>query len=452
MKHLFLLFNFALLSLHSYSQVENFDISKYKLPDIKRQQLDFSFNSAGENSSTFLIYESENLTDTLKRDNNTFLGGGNLAYSYYRNTRRIQANVNASIYGSYSKSKHDGNNIYGIDRSDINNSLSFVYDLKYFFEPKNWFVTTEPVFNYSYMGQKNNLTENNWKNVQTTGSLKIGGGKGRIEQVQDFRHAVLLIQEFEKRGVSNRNVTENEIIELSTLISELKNRRFFDYRKQKQAELVALDSFFVNTGIIDEKGISYFVGLEDIWSFGGLQIRESGKQIMLSFTPEYYYQNSYNKEDEKKENANENLSLNFNLGFVSKNPISLKWQADYEGGIRHTYYNQLQQRNDNTAEKIYESNAYLNGQVGYYPNTRTNFNLNGNLSLGNRSDEIVFDNEKYSAAFQIATSGYYYISERLRLGYTVRYSGSEVGIFNNEVENTYHKSLNYTLNFNYAIF
>ncbi|MBK6283081.1 MAG: hypothetical protein IPF54_10840 [Draconibacterium sp.] len=78
------------------------------------------------------------------------------------------------------------------------------------------------------------------------------------------------------------------MVEFSTLISQLKNKRFFDSRKQKEAELVALDSFLVNKGIVDEKSIKYFTGLEDIWVFGGLQIRESGKQVLFSITWLYF--------------------------------------------------------------------------------------------------------------------------------------------------------------------
>ncbi len=221
--------------------------------------------------------------------------------------------------------------------------------------------------------------------------------KGRIEQVQDFRHAILIIEELEKRGVSNRNISEAEMIELSSLISQLKNKRFFDSRKQKEAELVALDSFLVNKGIVDEKSIQYFTGLEDIWSFGGLQVRESGKQVLFSITPGYNFDKDLEDEDN---NINENLLMNYNLSFVSKNPISVKWQGNYDFGLNHEYLKRLQQQNERGGTKVMNPGRLLTVKVGYYPNTRTYFDLSSMFTLSNISDEKILDKEKYSAGLK----------------------------------------------------
>jgi hypothetical protein len=267
--------------------------------------------------------------------------------------------------------------------------------------------------------------------------------------VQDFRHAVLLIEELEKRGVSARNISEAEMIELSTLISQLKNKRFFDSRKQKETELIALDSFFVNKGIVDEKSIQYFTGLEDIWSYGGLQVRESGKQVMFSIRPEYNIGKDLIKEEN---NTNEDLLINYHLSFVSKNPISIKWQGNYGFGLNHEYLKRLQQQNENLEEKSYESHIFADGQIGYYPNTRTYFGLNSRITLSNRSDEKGFDNERYSAGLQVGTSVYYYISEKLRLGYNLHYNTSKYGIFNIDAEDANYNTFYYSITLNYAIF
>ncbi|MBK6283082.1 MAG: hypothetical protein IPF54_10845 [Draconibacterium sp.] len=74
------------------------------------------------------------------------------------------------------------------------------------------------------------------------------------------------------------------------------------------------------------------------------------------------------------------------------------------------------------------------------------------LALFNLSDENILDKEKYSAGLRIVTSGYYYISEKLRFGYSIGFERNKYGIFNNDVENTYYKTFNYNLNLNYAIF
>jgi hypothetical protein len=449
MKRYLLLFSISVVSLLCSSQTDKYDLSKYKLPDIKRQQLDFYFHSSGRNSSSKLFYEHDNILDTLKHKNDQFNGTYNFGYSFYRNSQKIQSFLTAITYGDYSKTKQNATNYYSLDYSNFNNNLSFNYDLKYFFTPSNWFVTAAPNYVLNYRNYRDYETDNKSKYFYTSASVSFGGGKGRIEQVQDFRHGILLIEELEKRGVSKRNFSETEMTELSTLISQLKNKRFFDYRKQKEAELVALDSFFLDKGIVDEKSIQYFTGLEDIWSYGGLQVRESGKQVLFSITPGYNFDKDLEDEDN---NINENFLMNYNLSFVSKNPISLKWQGDYEFGVNHLYLKRLQQQNDNRGDKSYDSRAFINGMIGFYPNTRTYFELSSRINLSNRSDEKIFDKEKYSAGLIIVTSGYYYISEKLRLGCSIGYETSKFGIFTSNTENTYYKTFNYNLNVSYAIF
>lgn len=451
MKHYLLLFSFSFASLLCSSQTDKFDLSKYKLPDIKRQQLDFNFESSGENSSSFFLISDTNYSDTLKHKTNQYTGDYNLGYSYYRNTPKVQSSVYVHSFGNYSKIKQNRTNYYSQDSYLFENRLSFNYDLKYFVTPSNWFVTAVPDYGYSYYNYKDKENEPSYKikNFYTHASMGLGGGKGRIEQVQDFRHAILLIEELEKREVSKRNVSETEMTELSALISKLKNKRFFDSRKQKETELVALDSFFVEKGIVNEKSIQYYTGLEDIWSFGGLQIRESGKQILFSIAPGYNFDKNLEDDDN---NINENFLMNYNLSFVSKNPISVKWQGDYSVAISHQYLKRLKQINSERSDKSYESFVYVNGMVGYYPNTRTNFDLSGGLSLMNRSSESVLDKENYSAGLEIITSAYYYISEKLRVGYTLSYRNSKNGIFNSNVEDTYYKAFSYNITFNYAIF
>jgi hypothetical protein len=205
----------------------------------------------------------------------------------------------------------------------------------------------------------------------------------------------------------------------------------------------------VDKGIIDNKSIQYFTGLEDIWTYGGLQIRESGKQVLFSIAPGYSFDK--NLEDDEN-NINENMLMNYNLSFVSKNPITIKWQGNYGCGLNHEYLKRLQQQNSSLGEKNYESIAFIDGEVSYYPNTRTDFSLISKVSLSNIGDEKILEKEKYGAHLQISTTGYYYISEKLRAGYSLSFYTSKYGIFNIELDNTYYKTLYYSFNLNYAIF
>lgn len=447
MKRYLLLFGFSVASLFSNSQTDKFDLSKYKLPDIKRQQLDLNVNSQGRNLSSQYQYEYENQTDTFKREEKTLRGTGNLSYSFYRNSDKIQSDINSLIYGNYSKA-HYNDPMFGIDQKDFNSFLYFNYDLKYFLTPDNWFINVAPKIETSYNDNNQYNSGFEYEYLNASPAVRIGGGKGRIEQVQDLRHAILLIEEFQKRGVSIRDLTEQEILEFASLISGLKNQRFFDARKQKEKELVALDSFLFEKGIIEDKNILYFVGLEDIWSYGGLQIRESGKQLLFTVTPDYSYLKYLHLTEN---NITEDWSLIYYLAFISKKPLSVKWQTDYDLGIIHTSTYRLRQQYEGIPEQSYFSRIYVKSQIGYYPNTRTNFNVSGNLNLANSSDEKILDKENYGLRFIFSTSGYYYISEKLRLGYSVQY-GMLKGVFKRETQNNNEKHLNYNINLDYAIF
>ncbi len=82
MKYFLLSFAFILINLISFAQFEDFDLSKYKLPDIKRHQLDFEFEHNNGYSSNH-----------LKNDNNeikyNFDESLDATYSYLFNSRRF---------------------------------------------------------------------------------------------------------------------------------------------------------------------------------------------------------------------------------------------------------------------------------------------------------------------------------------------------------------------------
>lgn len=450
MKYFLLPFAFILTNLMSFAQFENFDLSKYKLPDIKRHQLDFNFQSQGQNSSTFAIYDSGTEIDTFENNQNEFYGRGNMNYSFYRNSNKVQISVKAHTsirYDRVERFYRFGDGITDNDNSYFGSGFDIQYNIKYFLK-NNWFLTTSPVFDISY-SEDNNLIENSeWKRSERGGSLLVGGGKGRIEHVEDFRHAILILQKLDKKGIIKRNLSEEEIVELSTLISELKNRRFFDYRKQKEIELTTIDSFLVSNNIInDENSISYFVVLQEMWSYGGRQFRESGNQFTFFVKPRYDF-NMYGNDEEY---IREQFSTDYSAIFISMNPVSFKWQTNYEFGVLHSHTKFLLPVNS-TPEKEYFSRAFVSGLAGFYPNTRTNFDFQGIMSLMHNSYNEAFDNEAYSFQLQLSTSGYYYISERMRLGYNISYQNNKSGILNRDRKNSKQHSFNYYLNLNYAIF
>lgn len=449
MKHFISLAALLISTQITFAQTEKINLSDYKLPEMKRHQLDFFFDTEGRNTTELINYGNDIQKDTLKNEATNFNGFGNIGYSFYRNSQKIQAIINAHLSGSYNKYKNTNNENHISDNSTFNGWSAFSSDFKYFPGHKNWFLTTAPYLYFAHSENNNLITNYESKTSTLNTTLKIGGGKGRIEQIQDFRQAILLANELNERGALSREFSKDEMASLASLMSELKNERFFDSRKRKESDLVALDSFLTANGLVENTTVRYFAGLEDIWSYGGLQVRESGNQITLSMIPQYDF-SKYNTDSENY--ITETLLMNYGLTYVSKRPVSLKWQADYSSGIGLTTIKQFYNLNDDSSDKSYKSNFYVDGKIGFYPNTRTDFTLGAYLYIINQSNEKLLDNEFNTAQLQVSTAGYYYISEKLRLGYEVRYDSKTEGVFNSDFDNSTYHRLYYGLNINYAIF
>ncbi|MBV5342795.1 hypothetical protein JZU68_03975, partial [bacterium] len=60
--------------------------------------------------------------------------------------------------------------------------------------------------------------------------VEIGSGSGRIENVSDAQHALFLINDLSKKSILNRDLSNNEINELSKTMTKIKNKRFLDSR------------------------------------------------------------------------------------------------------------------------------------------------------------------------------------------------------------------------------
>jgi hypothetical protein len=454
MKRLFLLAMFVVVAFYtSVSQHENFDISKYKLPEMKRHQMDLMFNSWGNSShEKRVLPDVFEDVDTLKAIRKELNGRSNVDYQFYRNSEKMQSFLEVRLNGSFLYDKEE-RNFYAYKNSEgnLSGNLDLNYNLKYFFRNK-WFLTSVPeiaVGYQKYRSKQNNSHEEKYNSYYTDNSVSLGFGKGRIEQVQDFRQAILLLNELAERGALTRNAGETEIYELAQLMSQLKNKRFFDYRKRKEHELASIDSFLTVRGLVTDKDVSYFFGMEDMWNHGALQVRESGNQFQLTVKPGYYFREGNTSIENNKW---EFFSLNYNLRFESKKPVSLKWQKDFYAGINHDFQKQFRHWSDTSIVKMFNSQIYARNKFSYYPNTRTQFSVYTGISLQSTGYDKFLHDETYSFSANINASAYYYINERLRLNFNIGASQSYYDIFYKQEKSGNRTTLNYAIAFNYALF
>ncbi|NBH89904.1 hypothetical protein [Parabacteroides distasonis] len=392
-----------------------YDIGTYRLPDITRNELDFSLHSEG----SFNDYTG---TDGV----GSFLGGDfEVSFNRYRNARSFRGTHNAAVSfsGDYNKT------IFGEKRGDYSLGLFYSNSSRFYGDDyEGLFFETGGAASFSMAGDKifgavEEEERNTFKKVTLSIPLRVG--KGRIERVEDARQAIYILENLSKRKVLNRKLTDEEIDEFARLISTVKNKRFFDARLRMIDEVTAVDSFLVRSGALTSGGASYFTTLYDYWMYGDLFKRKSGTEISGGVRPGFVYDASDSPDPSFHRNRLKEASILADISFDYEKPLSLYWQnsaSAYLSGcysrrdeqIKDHLYNELEYKRDDYAARLGGRYAF-----GYYPNSRTNINLGIEEVLGwdkSKWDDPAAEPQSYvSTNTSLTLDLYYYFSPQLRL-------------------------------------
>jgi hypothetical protein len=347
-------------------------------------------------------------------------------------------------------------------------------------------ISASAVVYYNYDQSKNQ----NFQNEQQVSDYESDGtsinysfrvplsvGKGRIEPVDDARHALYILKELKKNARLTREPTDEEILVISSEISKLKNERVLDARLKKIYELKQLDSLLQSMKLVENDDINYFTTINDMWDFGGLQYRSSGTRISLEYSPMISFRNSEYKRDETDyQNSlveyfeDKNFTTNFrnalNLYFTWEKPFKQKFQSSLYTSIgysieqSHAKYEEIQPNATITEDdsKANLLNGYLNYRFGYYPNTRTDFSTY--VSIGTEKmwttqtyAEQETDSESLDYRTSFGAQFNYYISPKLRLTFShwIHLNKSSYNTDDNEIKSErINHSTSFTLK--YSIF
>ena len=257
------------------AQFTDFDLSKYKLPDIRLNRLDATFNFLND-LNTYLYHQP---WDTTKTKSNRLSGSLNLGYYYFRNSEKYQGNLIVNTYLRPEIYKYGTENT---DKKTNNTEGSFIISsTNRFYNQRMFFVEIDPDFFFN--SEKNRILNENGTTTESinresyTGlSVPLSVGYGRIEPVEDMRLAVYILEELQKAGRIPVVPPEDVIIKMAREISRIKKKRFFDIRIRKMEELHVIDSFLVANDIISSNDITYFTVLNDNWDYASGPARESG--------------------------------------------------------------------------------------------------------------------------------------------------------------------------------
>jgi len=465
------------------AQNSSFRLSDYTNPDYKYKSLDLNFGL-----SHYLM--TARLKNYQDNSINNFQAGSSLGAVYRSSVnskyRQGQVDLNFnSMVGSNRNSNSTDNPLFKSSSSTFSHAESFDFQLtqRFYRENKNFMEIGVGINTYNNGNQSKNKE---WTNDALSASFenKIHGfapditlnlflGHGRIEQVQDARMAMYILDDVQKLGRAQKVPDNDDVMELARLITRLKYNRYFDTRLRKIAEITAIDSLLQGSGLINTPDAAYFTVLTDNWNYSNNPIRTSGNrlygglQVNYAFNYQFTSQitttpDNYVAETTEKQ---QNSALALVAGYASANPMSLQWQrtAGAEAGIGLA--RQLNKREEVGPDVNIDYSLYgdihpaLNLSAfygyGYYPNSRTTLSFSWSVqseyfkrNSGNQKNDDATRLNNMNVTTGPDLSIYYYVSARLRV--TINYYGyfdylSRKYTFRDNPDSNYKETLN---NFN----
>ncbi len=443
LKSMTLLFVFFLFTIQISEQLNaqysGFDLSRYKLPDIKLNRLDMMFDLGG-NLNNGRIESSD--SDSSKTRNNGFRGDLNLNYNHFRNTQKYQGILDVRLLGDRSRNSQDTENF----NSDYtNNTINLnVTSSNRFYNTGRKFIELDPSLTFTRLGEKR-------KQLQDPGisydisenehslrlSLPVSAGIGRIEPVEDMRLAIYIIEELDKAGCIGSLPADEILIDLAHKISEIKRKRFFDSRIRKVAELKEIDSFLLAHDIIPEMDINSFTILNDQWDYASGPSRYAGfsfdagidDELLIVGSTERHTENGIESEPDK---SNSNV---FFIGGFSRiryeKPVNLYWQSSANLKARYGMeFHSIPDFQPGNGEQLKYKvfNATAGYALSYIPDSRSlySFSLDGNYR--NSGSDQYLDSPApgtYSIRYcnfyvNAGIRMYYYVSPQLRISLASR--------------------------------
>ena len=446
----------------SRNEYAHVDIGKYFTPDIVRNQLDVLFDVRSNYLRSEYAYLSTDLTTT----NPLFAGSVASSFSHEVNTRKkISSFVGSFSFNGEHTSQKDEQTIpnYPSAVFDHTSTSTYLHSLQLGWSNQWYFsklfymdyrIISNLSYDYNNTKSKNQSEESsqNQKNLSLRLSPVLGIGYGRIENVRDARHAVYLAQALSKKRVLTRNLSDDELMELSQIISTVKNKRFLDARLHTIDEVTAVDSFFEENDLLTDHGAAYFTTLYDMWQYGDLFSRYSGYRISFLAQPfyDYYHFKSHPVIRDFVYHSNQYM---VGLHFAYEKPFKLRWQhsvaAEVSGGLNAS---KQTENSEKSSDKRHTFLAFASYSLGYYPNTRTHIQVTTSQQLL----KYMYDDERDSMRYisELSAQLYYYFSPNLRLtgDYALYYSPYRTKGSEGNFMNTTNFSSSFRLKFAYSFF
>jgi hypothetical protein len=424
-----LLLSFS-LTLFLKAQYDDFDISNYKLPDIKISSLDLqvnlfhNFQSIRENDLTDYDYTSQSFSGALVAD-----------FYHFRNSEKYQGSQTLSILYNPSYRKTTRDNL--TEKNNYNYASIVFSSINRFYKKSSYFFEVVPNISYTPFTMNSSDEDDSEKEIEHSFivSAPVSFGHGRIEPVQDARLAIYILDELEKEGRIVNHPDEATILKLAAEISRIKGKRFFDSRIRKIEELQTIDSFLVAANIVSQNDIVYFTRLNDQWDYAFGPVRHSGFSVNFGFNNKFNLARDWS---ESVSGAADPVTILVKLNEITvggfgmmqySKPLNLRWQSDLTFRLPYDYLITRDPRNIADDENDFNTHRIkptLDYSIRYMPNSRTSVGLSAgafySYMFGARKEYSdlsgsVIDFDARERGIKILTSleMYYYISPQFRL-------------------------------------
>jgi hypothetical protein len=399
-----------------------------------------------------------------------------LDYSLFKNTRKAQkqTNINFSISPYDRSSSTEIQNLltnhtnYDLEDNRSNAGINYNSANRFYFG-RNLFFEINPIVEFNARYEKyesknttNNIITNSSESKRifnTNFTLPLRFGVGRIENVEDARMSVFILEDLQKNNQLTKSVSDEDILAFAVKITQLRNKRHFDSRKRRIYEIQAVDSFIRDNGFSESQNAVYFSGLIDNWEYASNPWRASGNRFSIGMGPNVGYSIQNHLSVEKTISFNKGLGISL-LADLEK-PINLKWQRSIrlEAGYRIDDQNKTIEDNNpfKTKENYDIDEVFLNATWGYgfYPDSRSYHEILLNPTAQkvwiDRGNDI--ETSDFAGNISLWLDGYVYLSERFNINYSLglRYGESTFELVTETIKkNNFATSFN--LRCSYSIF
>jgi len=450
------------LTVKSYAQ-DQFRLSDYKNPDYQWKQLELGVGLAGNNAYMYQKLEKSNIEDRFNSMN--FSSDAEIRYYATKNSLHYQGFQDFMVSGGFMSNKNHSENVTddleNTQKSSRQDAQFSAYTENRFYNNKKQFLEIDFDFD-SYLGNQKleftndenplpYMTGGHIQKYQVEGTLPVMIGMGRIEEVQDARLAVYILDDLLKSGDLGRAPVRDEILAFAKFITETKNQRYFDNRIRKIAEITAIDSMLTVLNLKSRSGASYYTLLNDNWDYAEGPVRKAGSRFSAGLAPKVYYDFSKTVSDYQDTLYHPDLieeyteesrwrSMDWGMDFVAaytwEKPASLYWQHTINAGAAYSLYyednsGKYYTMDTLTADQHIQTdspnlNLFMDYRLGFYPNSRTELTLDLNTrwrqywKITTTDDLEDMKVNDMQVSNELNLNCYYYISPQLRLTVTVQ--------------------------------